>query len=794
MAELDPTNSDANKQDPTMLNQSKKRMIVTVQGAVQGVGFRPFLFRLANRLQLAGWVRNTAQGVHIEVEGQADKLEQFLHAMQTQKPSHATIYTLEISWRPPAGAATFEILRSLSNMKSQAWILPDLSICSDCLKELFNPQNRRYLYPFINCTHCGPRFSILTALPYDRENTSMADFSLCPECHREFNDPGDRRFHAQPNACPVCGPHLSFYSPNTTCSKSDQLVLDKTAEALREGAIIAVKGIGGFHLMTDARNDESVKRLRFRKQRENKPLAVMFSEIAQVKRYCRVTNLEAEWLQSSQAPLLLLEKKQKSCFADQLAPSIAPDNPFLGVLLPYSPLHHLLMHFCGFPLIATSGNVAEETICIDNEEAIERLGTIADAFLLHNRRIVRHVDDSIGRMMAGQHMLLRRARGYVPMPISLAKELPDALAVGGQLKSTLAVSKKKQIFVSQHIGDLDSLPAWQTFQRIERDLSKLLSTVPGTITCDFHPDYRSTHFALSRTAHPVPVQHHLAHVFACMAENNIAPPVLGVAWDGIGYGLDGALWGGEFFSIKSNHWLRFAHFPSFPLLGGEQAIREPRRCAAALLFQLEGEKALQRDFFASTGLTKAQANNLFKLYCSGRHQFHCTSVGRLFDAVASLTDLQQINLFEGQAAQKVEFCAMQRTTDNQSFPFSLANHTPIKIEIESIIKAILDIKHSKHYKEIICKRFHNTLIEILLAIATRAACQQVVLSGGCFQNKLLVEAAIARLAQAGFTPIVHHCIPPNDGGISVGQLAALSYLPFHKDCYTIKKHVHSDQR
>ena len=581
---------------------------------MQGVGFRPFVFRLAEELKLAGWVNNSPQGVFIEVEGPRATLENFLLRLETEKPPRSFIQSLESSWLDAVGFKKFEIRESETGGGKTALVMPDIATCPDCLREIFDPKNRRHRYPFTNCTNCGPRFSIIESLPYDRANTSMKQFAMCPQCQAEYDDPRNRRFHAQPNACPVCGPRLELLecgvgSPLSkrehvrALQASDDALL-AAAKAIRAGKIVAVKGIGGFHLMVDARNEAAVKRLRERKHREEKPFALMFPSLESVKAVCEVSPLEERLLRSPEAPIVLLRRvKSQIQISNLKLPEVAPGNPNLGVMLPSNPLHHLLMAELGFPVVATSGNLSDEPICTDEREALERLGGIADVFLVHNRPIVRHVDDSIVRVMLGREMVLRRARGYAPLPIhrlkrSLKSRTSDSsncskpiLAVGAHLKNSVALSVGNQVFISQHIGDLETEPANTAFRRVIADFEKLYDAKPEIIAADLHPDYLSTKFAkltakrrsrgkrtvAGRRPHVVGVQHHIAHVLSCMAENEIGPPALGVSWDGTGYGLDGTIWGGEFFQIADSKVERIAHLRPFRLPGGDKAVREPRR-------------------------------------------------------------------------------------------------------------------------------------------------------------------------------------------------------------------------
>ncbi|MDW8241321.1 MAG: carbamoyltransferase HypF, partial [Acidobacteriota bacterium] len=517
-----------------------KRLRITIRGAVQGVGFRPFVYRLANEMGLPGWVLNSPQGVFIEVEGNAPELETFLLRIEREKPPRSFIQSLEYSFLDPVGYTTFEIRHSDESGEKTALVLPDIATCSDCLREIFDPTNRRHRYPFTNCTNCGPRFTIIEALPYDRPNTTMKHFAMCNECRSEYENPLDRRFHAQPNACPRCGPHLELWDAGGKVLASHHDALGGAAAAIRDGRIVAVKGLGGFHLIVDARNEDAVVCLRRRKHREEKPFALMYPHLECVKEHCIVSELEERLLLSPESPIVLLRRRSEGRIVrSAISPSVAPGNPYLGVMLPYTPLHHLLMAELGFPVVATSGNLSDEPICTDEQEALERLAGIADLFLIHNRPIARHVDDSVVRVMMGRELVLRRARGYAPLPIancgvtdsqgtpSLVQEgtsSPTSMfAVGAHLKNTIAVSVGSQVFVSQHIGDLETAEAFEAFQRVIKSFHDLYNLRPSAVACDAHPDYLSTHYARRNGLPVISVQHHYAHVLSCMAENELEP-------------------------------------------------------------------------------------------------------------------------------------------------------------------------------------------------------------------------------------------------------------------------------
>lgn len=706
------------------------RLRVTLRGAVQGVGFRPFVFRLATSLGLTGWVRNSSAGLVVEVEGASPALEEFLLRLERERPPHALVLTREVAYLAPAGFTGFEIQASDDTDEKTAALLPDLATCPACLAELFDPADRRYRYPFTNCTLCGPRYTIILDIPYDRPNTTMRDFSLCPDCAREYHDPADRRFHAQPIACPVCGPQLDGS-------------IAEAARRLAAGQIVALKGIGGFQLLADGTNPEAVRRLRERKHREAKPLALMMASLEMVRRHCRLSEAEETLLRSPAAPIVLLDPRPDH----GIAPNVAPGSPCFGVMLPYSPLHHLLLGEFPRPVVATSGNRSDEPIAIENEEARRRLGEIADFFLMHNRPIARPCDDSVARLTRGRETVVRRARGYAPLPVPVARPLPPVLAVGAHLKNTVAIAVGRQVIVSQHIGDLDTFEARQSFERAIDDLCRLYRFRPELVACDLHPDYASTLWA-RRCGLPVAaVQHHHAHLAACAAENDVRPPYLGVAWDGTGYGLDGTVWGGEFFLVEDGRFERIAHLRPFRLPGGDAAIRECWRAAAGVLFEL--------------GLPVGGPPLVRRMLENKINSPLTTSVGRLFDAVASLAGLAQENRFEGQAALELER-AIAGCRSEEAYPLRGGDWGPL-------VEALLADVSRGVPCDLIAARFHNALAGWILATARRAGVRQIMMSGGVFQNRYLVERAAERLESWGFAVYTHQRIPANDGGIALGQ-------------------------
>ncbi|MBS1788387.1 MAG: carbamoyltransferase HypF [Acidobacteria bacterium] len=760
----------------------KLRLRLAIRGAVQGVGFRPFVYRLATELNLTGWVNNSPRGVTIELEATPDKLDQFRARLESEIPPRAFIQSLEASYLDPCGFTRFEIRESESGGEKSALVLPDIATCPDCLREVFDPANRRYRYPFTNCTNCGPRFSIIESLPYDRANTTMRAFVMCEECAAEYHHPLNRRFHAQPNACSACGPQLELWNDSGAVLASKDDALRAAAEAIRVGKIVAVKGLGGFHLMTDARNDAAIKRLRQRKHREEKPFAVMYPTLATAKADCEVSEIEQRLLLSPESPIVLLTRKTPDPQSAIRNPqSVAPGNPYLGAMLPYTPLHQLLMDELSFPVIATSGNLSDEPICTDEHEALARLRGIADLFLVHNRPIARHVDDSIVRVMAGREMVLRRARGYAPLPIHMADSMRSTLATGAHLKNAIALAVGRDVFTGQHIGDLETAQAYDAFQHVITSFERLYETRPEIIVCDAHPAYLSTQFAQSSGVPTQSVQHHLAHVMACVAENEIEFPVLGVAWDGTGFGLDETIWGGEFLHIRDGEAVRAAHLRTFALPGGEAAVKQPKRIALGLLYEMAGDDVFaQNDLAPLQAFTTAERDVLRTMLQRNLNTPRTSSVGRLFDAIASLINLRQETRFEGQAAMEMEF-TLNGIATNERYLFDLSESkvqnpkSKIILDWEPLIRALLSDMQAGAPPGLISAKFHNTLAAMIVGVAKELNAERVALSGGCFQNKYLLERAIAQLRQAGFRPYWHQRIPTNDGGIAVGQIAAAKW-------------------
>jgi hydrogenase maturation protein HypF len=747
-----------------------QRLRVTIRGAVQGVGFRPFVYRLATEMGLGGWVKNSPQGVFIEAEGGKETLDAFLLRLEREKPRLSFIQSLEYSLLEPVGYEGFQIRHSDATGEKATVILPDIATCPQCRAELLDPGDRRSRYPFTNCTLCGPRFSIIQALPYDRANTTMKSFVMCPDCRREYEDPADRRFHAQPDACGVCGPHLSLWDGKGEALAASDSALKGAATVIKRGRILALKGLGGFQLLVDGRNQEAVLRLRERKRREEKPLALMFPDLETLRRYVNVSPLEERLLLSAESPIVILRRLPES----DIAPAVAPDNPYLGAMLPYTPLHHLLMRDLGFPVVATSGNLHDEPILTDEDEALDTIGGIADSFLVHNRPIERHVDDSVARVQLGRETLLRRARGYAPLPIILKRPLPPLLAVGGHLKSTVAVAKGSDVILSQHIGDLETAKALFAFRKVIDDLLSLYEVRPAAVAHDAHPDYLSTRYAEESGYPTIAVQHHHAHLAACLAENDLEGEALGVTWDGAGYGEDKTLWGGEFLLGDAAGYSRVAHFRPFRLPGGEAAIKEPRRSALGLLHEMLGPDALAKglylppDRLAAEGFPEATARLLGQMLDKGVSSPVTTSAGRLFDAVAAILGIRSVSSFEGQAAMMVEFQADEG--EDGRYPFDLREGEPIVVDWEPMFREILRQRDEGAPLPVICARFHNTLAEAILEVARKVGVPRVALTGGVFQNHYLTERAFRRLEGAGFRPYIHQRVPPNDGGIALGQI------------------------
>jgi hydrogenase maturation protein HypF len=739
-----------------------------IKGFVQGVGFRPFIYLLAKKLELSGWVLNNTEGVLIEVQGPLAAVDSFIGTLDEAPPKNAVIYQCDISEIHTIEEKEFTILESQEGSNHQSFILPDMVVCTECIRDVTNPENRRYRYPFTNCINCGPRFSIIEKIPYDRASITMQAFKMCDACLDEYENPEDRRFHAQPNACPQCGPHLELWDPQGKVVAVKDSALTEACRLIQNGSILAIKGIGGFQLIVDASNDKSIQYLRDRKCRQDKPFALMYPNIEQVKRDCVVSPLEEQLLTSKESPIVIMRSK---CFS---SPLIAPNNPNLGVMLPYSPLHFLMMQRLNAPVIATSANIADDPICIDEKQALEDLQGIADYFLVHNRPIAHPIDDSIVRVVDGKKFILRRARGYSSIPIITKHRFPPSLGVGGHLKNTIAVARDHIIYVSQHLGNLDTQKGCDGFNSAIQNALKVYSIDPEFVVSDHHPDYHSTRVAATFNIPLQRCQHHEAHVYSCMAEKGLEPPLLGVSWDGTGYGSDGTIWGGEFFRVDNDYSMqRVATIRSFQLICGEKSVHEPRLVGLSLLYEIFGSSVFSMNNLPVIQyLSDSEIVNYEKILSRGLLSPRCSSMGRLFDGLSSLLGLRQRATFEGQAAMELEFLS-ELSDEDSAYLYEVVDGV---IDWEPMLRQILkEIDESIPTKHIAAK-FHNTLVEIIMTVAKAENLSQVVLSGGVFQNKQLVEKAVQALNDNGFTPYTHQEIPPNDGGISCGQLYSLLQL------------------
>lgn len=750
-----------------------QKVKIVIRGAVQGVGFRPFIYRLAKELDIKGWIINSSQGVFIEAESGRVTLENFLKRIETDRPKNSVIQSFEHTWLDANGYKDFEIRESLEAGSKTALVLPDISTCSECLEDVFDPNNRRYLYPFTNCTNCGPRFSIIKDLPYDRCNTTMDEFEMCENCRAEYTDPLNRRFHAEPIACPKCGPQVKLLNntKNTISEKNDAIA--DAVRFLKEGKIIALKGIGGYQLICDAANDEAIKTLRQRKKRNEKPFALMYPNIESVKNDCHVNGHEERMLASVEAPIVLLKKRKQTKLS--VSEECAKGNPYLGIMLPYSPLHYILMKSFGKAIIATSGNISEEPICLSEEEAFEKLGSIADHFLVHNREILRQVDDSIVRYAAGKEMMIRRARGYAPLPLEMKGLNGITLAAGAHLKNTVALNKGNNVFVSQHIGDLENVESINAFKRVINDLESFYELKPESAICDLHPDYISTKYTESLSIPVHKIQHHYAHVLSCMAENEIEDDVLGVSWDGTGYGTDGTIWGGEFIIPGGKDFIRKGYLKPFRLPGGEQAIRDVWKIGFSLLNDVYGDNA--KDLSVIEFLNNPDIAIIKQMLDKGLNSPVTSSAGRLFDGVSAILGLKNTANFEAQAAMELEFAADGFET-NEYFECEIDenNDGSLVLNWHGIVKGIVKSIGESIPAGIIAAKFHNSLVEGIVKISKMTGKSKIVLTGGCFLNKYLLEKTCQRLEDEGFKVYTQQRVPTGDGGISLGQIKFATYI------------------
>ena len=744
-----------------------KAVRVQITGIVQGVGFRPFVYNLAIRYGISGWITNDARGVELAAEGSAAAVDGFVAALTGQAPPLAVIDAVTVNPSAWHGHAGFHIRPSVAGQRKTALISPDVATCPECREELLRPADRRYRYPFINCTNCGPRFTIIQGIPYDRQKTTMRDFAMCPHCQAEYDDPANRRFHAQPNACPACGPVCQLLD------REGRPVLpagaDVPAEAARliaRGFVLAVKGLGGYHLAVNAKDEAAVARLRERKVREDKPFAVMAGSLAAITAHCRLTDREKELLTSAASPIVLVAKRPEYALAD----SIAPGNAHVGVMLPYTPVHYLLLAKEDI-WVMTSGNIAAEPIAYQDDDAVRRLSAIADYFLVHNRSIHCRTDDSVVRVVRDQPYFIRRSRGYVPAPINLAGELPPVLAVGGELKNTFCLTRGRQAFLSNHTGDLENLPTYQSYVEAIEHFKALLSVAPAAVAYDLHPDYLSTRYALTLALPAVPVQHHHAHIAAVMAEHHLTGPVIGIAFDGTGYGPDGTLWGGEFLVADLTGYRRLGHLAYMPLPGGAKAIQEPWRLAAWLLKNLYGPDFVNLDIPAVRRLPAGWELALAAAD-KGINAPRTSGAGRLFDAVAALLGIRQQINYEGQAAIELELAAQGQP--GRVLPYVLQESNNVWVfDYQPLVAALCQgLKQGTRCGQLAAD-FHTTLAaatcELTMRISQATGIRSVALSGGVFQNITLLNQIVGMLGQYNLSIYLHRQSPPNDGGLALGQ-------------------------
>jgi hydrogenase maturation protein HypF len=769
--------------------QSLKSASISVRGIVQGVGFRPFVYGLAVEHNLKGWVYNTSEDVRIEVEGEAEAVEQFERELETKAPPLAHIENVTIEYHPSLGYKNFEIRQSQAQEGKYQLISPDVATCQACLGELLNPEDRRYHYPFTNCTNCGPRFTIIEDMPYDRPKTTMRYFQMCPQCQAEYDNPLDRRFHAQPNACPKCGPQVELVD-NRGNPVTESNPVAAASQILKEGKIVAIKGLGGFLLACDAMNDTVVKTLRQRKKRSSKPFAIMVTDIDEAKRHCYVSPEEENLLTSPQRPIVLMRWREDSSVSREVAPNLR----FLGIMLPYTPLHHILLRDTGQPLVMTSGNLSEEPIARDNDEALGRLSGIADYFLIHNRDIYSRYDDSVAIVERGTSQLIRRARSYAPYPIRLPFEAKQVLGCGAEEKNTFCLTKDNYAFLSQHIGDMENMETLEHFDSTISLYKRLFHIEPEIIAHDLHPDYLATKYAqeLGESGiRLIPVQHHHAHIASCMADNELKSPVIGVAFDGTGMGADGNIWGGEFLVVDYRNFRRAGHLEYLPLPGGAAAIKRPRRTAIGYILTLLGENALSHDLPVIREVDDIEIEVIKRQIERRINSPLSSSMGRLFDAISALLGIRGEIDYEGQAAVELEMAVYssviaRRVSDEaiydaqESYPYHIVEDEGIRIvHLRDLLSAVIEDLRQGISKGGISVKFHNTVAQMINEmchlIVGETGVNQVALSGGVFQNRLLLRKTVSLLEGSGFQVFTHRQVPCNDGGISLGQAVIANF-------------------
>ncbi|MEL7633501.1 MULTISPECIES: carbamoyltransferase HypF [Sporomusa] len=738
---------------------------IHITGIVQGVGFRPFVYNLAEQYGVRGWVSNNANGVELELEGSQTAITGFIAALKHQAPPLAVIEAITVAGCEPCGYAGFSIRPSVDGQCKTALVSPDVATCPNCVRELLQPADRRYRYPFINCTDCGPRFTIIEDIPYDRQATTMRRFTMCPACQAEYDNPANRRFHAQPNACPVCGPAYRLLD-NAGRQLSDGDIFARAAKLIAGGSILAIKGIGGYHLAVNAREEAAVARLRARKVREDKPFAVMAGSLAAAKAHCLVSAAEEQLLTGAARPVVLLAKGD-NC---RLAGSIAPGNPYIGVMLPYTPAHYLLLGQDDI-WVMTSGNSSDEPIAYQDDDALARLNTIADYFLVHDRDIYCRADDSVVRVVEEQPYFIRRSRGYVPAPVNLAHELPPVLAVGGELKNTFCLTRGKQAFLSAHTGDLENLPTYQSYVEAIEHYQRLLSVTPQVVACDLHPGYLSTKYAAALDLPVVAVQHHHAHIAAVMAEHHLQGPVIGIAFDGTGYGPDGTLWGGEFLVADLKEYRRAGHLATLPLPGGAKAIREPWRPALWWLQELYGQDFVNRNIPLAQALPPGW-ELVLAAAAKGINTPLASGAGRWFDTAAALLGIRRTINYEGQAAVELELAAQGH--NGRVLPYAVSETGGSWVlDYRPLFGALCREIQAGTASAQLAADFHTTLAaatcEVVQHISRAAGIREIVLSGGVFQNITLLQQIIGMLAQNRLTIYLHRQVPTNDGGLALGQ-------------------------
>lgn len=749
---------------PASKTEAKK---VNVRGIVQGVGFRPFVYQLANLHGLSGDVANNSTGVIIRIEGDVEGISAFILDLETKCPPLAKVTQISQTAIPSQGFKQFIIRKSKAGISKSTLISPDMSICDDCLSELFDPKDRRYGYPFINCTNCGPRYTIIDDIPYDRPNTSMKHFTMCPACQAEYDSPADRRFHAQPNACSVCGPHVTLYTVSGSRVSTKEPIAS-TIRILKKGMIVAIKGLGGFHLAVDAENDDAIARLRRRKHREEKPFAIMSYDVDHIRRYAYVEPEEEALLRSPQRPIVILKKRKPN----SLSKEISPRNRYFGAMLPYTPLHYLILAHDFTALVMTSGNISEEPIAIDNEDAFERLSSIADYFLVHNRDIYLRSDDSIMKRISGTSRFLRRSRGYVPRPVFLKQKDPKILACGAELKNTICLTRENNAFLSQHIGDLENFATYEFFKLTINHMKQILDIDPVLISYDLHPDYLSTRYAEEQQdIEKIQVQHHHAHIVSCMAENKLDMPVIGLSFDGTGYGTDGNIWGGEILIADASQFTRVAHLSYIPMPGSSAAIKEPWRMAVSYLYNTYGEEFWNLELPLFKEIDEKKLEIVVNMIGKRINSPYTSSLGRFFDGIAAIVGIRNNVFFEGQAAMELEMLAEDKIKG--TYDYEWVSGDCRQVLIQPIIYGVVRDMEKDIHPSVISTKFHMTLIrlfsELCAVIRKESRVNQVVLSGGVFQNSILLTGLIHALEKKEFQVFTHTQVPPNDGGICLGQ-------------------------